>query len=317
MAHTVNREQKGRTIKRKNAKYSSWNVMDVSSTKCRLGSSPYFLHPSFPFSFNFYFCLFLIFLPIHVERQLWKQGTHNCCNHDFTTSILLLHLPHYHLTPQMSVPLPPAPSTTTPTMSNSVKSPCTINSHYQLAHFYGQGAFLLRPPSGLRSHNYKFTLEPLIPCWFATSSGLPFSCTFPLLFSCWHMHLDPNNLAHMQDNKSSPAVINSKYILMPVLSYSNFILSLPFPTPSSMGKEYELDICSLKADGWGRSALGVTLALFLWVSWRMELKEFSWWVKGHISHLLKEELCRINQNETQVFMSLSYSESLGPFFHSS
>lgn len=106
--------------------------------------------------------------------------------------------------------LPPTPSTTTPTMSNSVKSPCTINSHYQLAHFYGQGAFLLRPPSGLRSHNYKFTLEPLIPCWFATSSGLPFSCTFPLLFSCWHMHLDPNNLAHMQDNKSSPAVINSK-----------------------------------------------------------------------------------------------------------
>ena len=131
---------------------------------------------------------------------------HNCCKHDFTTSILLLHLPHYHLTCQMSAP----PATATPTTSNSVKSPGTINSHYQPVRFYGQGAFLLRPPSGLRSHNYKFTLEPLVPCWVATSSGLPSSCTFPLLFSCWHMHLDPNNLAHMQDTKSSPAVINSK-----------------------------------------------------------------------------------------------------------
>lgn len=70
MAHTVNGEQKGRTIKRKNAKYSSWNVMHVSSTKCHLGSSSYFLHLSFPFSFVFYFCAFLIFPSMHVGRQL-------------------------------------------------------------------------------------------------------------------------------------------------------------------------------------------------------------------------------------------------------
>lgn len=74
VAHTVNGEQKGRTIRRKNAKYSSWNVRHVSSTKCHLGSSSYFLGVSLPFFSIFYFYL-LIFLLVHVGRWLWKQGT--------------------------------------------------------------------------------------------------------------------------------------------------------------------------------------------------------------------------------------------------
>lgn len=159
--------------------------------------------PASFFSFLHYF-LILSFLNFSVDAR-WKVTVE--AGHP---RLFFRHpLPFFHCFYPTTIS-PPKCLLRHPPVSNSVKSPCTINSHYQPAHFYGQGAFLLRPPSGLRSHSYKFTLEPLILCWFATSSGLPLSCTFPLLFCCWHMHLDPNNPAHMQDAKSSPAVINSK-----------------------------------------------------------------------------------------------------------
>lgn len=169
-----------------------------------MGSSSYSLNPSFHF-----FCIFLVvsipnFLPMRVAMYGGIGAHTHSCKHSTTTSILLIHSPLKHLTSPMSIPQHlhcPVPDSITP---------FTINTHQQPARFYGQGALLPRLPSGLRSHNYKFTLQPLIPCGFSTSSGLPLSCTLSLLFSHWHMHLDPGSLAHMQDTKSPPAVVNSK-----------------------------------------------------------------------------------------------------------
>lgn len=135
----------------------------------------------FPAS-SFSFLLYFLFLP-YFPYQCILEGSGGSRVH--TVIAGLTSPPPFHSFVAFSPPSSHFPNAclTTPTMSNLGKSPCTINSHYQRARFYGQGAFLLRPLSGLQSHNYKFTLEPPIPCWFATSSGLPFSC-FSLVGIC-------------------------------------------------------------------------------------------------------------------------------------
>lgn len=187
-ARAVHGEQKGTTIKRE----MQSEALEMSRTLAAQNATwaphhiPWILFLSSVF---FWFCLSLIF-----TRARWK---------------VTAEARHIHTVLSTTSPPPsfwfiyPTPQHFHCPVPDSI-TPFTINTQQQPVCFYGQGALLLR------SHNYKFILQPLIPCGFSTSSGLPLSCTWSLLFSHWHMHLDPGSLAHMQDTKSPPAVVNSK-----------------------------------------------------------------------------------------------------------